>query len=137
MIPDIPPNCPPARPDLKAFRPPKSKSKIAYYGWRVRMWIEGTFGTGMLEPWEKLLLCEFLVSLEKKNYVLTYLPCSPDFFDYFVLLVTGIVRYLPHHVSVMKTRAVYYIWGSEYEDTSVFQWIGTKASGHGIQYQEL
>jgi len=81
------------------------------------MWIDGTFGTGMLEPWEKLLLLTIFLTT-------------------FILLVTGIVRYLPHHISVMKTRAVYYIWGSE---SDVLQWMGSRDSSgaSGVQYQEL
>ncbi|KAJ4474403.1 hypothetical protein J3R30DRAFT_673894 [Lentinula aciculospora] len=58
MIRDIPSNYPPARPDLKAFRPPdKSRSKLAYLAWRVQMWVEGTVGLAVLEPCEKILLC--------------------------------------------------------------------------------
>ncbi|KAJ3811424.1 hypothetical protein EV368DRAFT_47532 [Lentinula lateritia] len=112
MIPDIPPNYPPARPDLKAFRPPKSQSKIAYWVWRVHMWIEGTFSLAMLEPWEKLLLLIIFLTT-------------------FTLLATGIVRYLPHHISVMKGRAVYYLWGSESGESSVFQWLGKTAGSNG------
>jgi len=33
------------------------------------------------------------------------------FFILFSLLVTGIIRYLPHHISVMQRRTIYYIWG--------------------------
>lgn len=58
MIRDIPPHYPPARPNLKAFRAPdKSQSKFLYLLWRIRMWVEGTFGLAVLEPWEKALLC--------------------------------------------------------------------------------
>ncbi|KAJ3754586.1 hypothetical protein FB446DRAFT_745462 [Lentinula raphanica] len=112
MIPDIPSNYPPARPDLKAFRPPKSQSKVAYLIWRVHMWIEGTFSLAMLEPWEKLLLLIIFLTT-------------------FILLTTGIVRYLPHHISVMKGRAMYYLWGSESQESPVLQWLGKNAGPSG------
>ncbi|KAJ4474402.1 hypothetical protein J3R30DRAFT_673647 [Lentinula aciculospora] len=114
MIPDIPPNYPPARPDLKAFRAPKSQSRIAYLVWRVHMWIEGTFSLAMLEPWEKLLLLVIFLTT-------------------FTLLVTGIVRYLPHHISVMKGRAVYYLWGSESSESPVYQWLGKNTASSGVK----
>ncbi|KAJ3873791.1 hypothetical protein F5051DRAFT_418426 [Lentinula edodes] len=122
MIPDIPSNYPPARPDLKAFRPPQSQSKVAYWVWRVHMWIEGTFSLAMLEPWEKLLLLIIFLTA-------------------FTLLATGIVRYLPHHMLVMKGRAVYYLWGSQGGESLVVQWLGKNAgpsgSDPGITWEEL
>ncbi|KAJ3820605.1 hypothetical protein EV361DRAFT_906953 [Lentinula raphanica] len=141
MIPDIPSNYPPARPDLKAFRPPKSQSKVAYLIWRVHMWIEGTFSLAMLEPWEKLLLCMSCHPLpqrvsemqEVSNLILT--PSIRRiviiFLTTFILLTTGIVRYLPHHISVMKGRAMYYLWGSESQESPVLQWLGKNAGPSG------
>ncbi|KAK7438030.1 hypothetical protein VKT23_018198 [Stygiomarasmius scandens] len=93
MIKEPPTHLPAPKPDSRATRRPKSKSRIAYYLWRANMWIEGTFVLHMLEPWEKLLLV-FI------SFIL------------FSLLVTGIVRYLPHHISVMQRRTIYYIWGN-------------------------
>ncbi|KIK63907.1 hypothetical protein GYMLUDRAFT_40116 [Collybiopsis luxurians FD-317 M1] len=75
----------------------------------------------MLEPWEKLLLLIIFLTT-------------------FTLLVTGIVRYLPHHLSVMKGRAVYYIWGGETEESSVLQWIGKNVGSSGasrMAFEEL
>ncbi|KAJ3785877.1 hypothetical protein GGU10DRAFT_353438 [Lentinula aff. detonsa] len=95
MIRDIPSNRPPARPDFKAFRAPdKSHSKVAYLVWRVQMWVEGTFGLAVLEPWEKLLL--LLIFL---------MTC--------ILLVTGITRYLPQHILDLKGRMEYYLIGDK------------------------
>ncbi|KAJ3863720.1 hypothetical protein EV359DRAFT_64577 [Lentinula novae-zelandiae] len=92
MIRDIPPHYPPARPNLKAFRAPdKSQSKFLYLLWRIRMWVEGTFGLAVLEPWEKaLLLVIFLITS--------------------ILLVTGIIRFLPQHMLDVKGRVVYYLF---------------------------
>ncbi|KAJ3877962.1 hypothetical protein F5051DRAFT_241682 [Lentinula edodes] len=93
MIRDIPPHYPPARPNLKAFRAPdKSQSKFFYLLWRIQMWVEGTFGLAVLEPWEKaLLLMIFLITS--------------------ILLVTGIIRFLPQHMLDVKGRVVYYLFG--------------------------
>ncbi|KAG7095156.1 hypothetical protein E1B28_005935 [Marasmius oreades] len=116
MIPDPPSHLSP-KPDARCTRPPKSRMGPVYYSWRIRMWIEGTFVLHMLEPWEKLLiLLIFLVSL--------------------VLLMTGVVRYLPHHLSVMQRRSAYYLWGNENDEGWVLHWIG-KAIGSSAVTAEL
>ncbi|KAF9067745.1 hypothetical protein BDP27DRAFT_1328340 [Rhodocollybia butyracea] len=116
MIPDIPENYPPPRPDFRAFRPPKSQSKFAYLLWRIQMWIEGTFALAMLEPWEKILMI---------------------FLTTFTLMATGIFRYLPQHISVMKGRAVYYLWGNESGESTVLQWLGRNSASSGTPMGEL
>jgi len=75
------------------------------------MWFESTFVLSMLEPWEKILLLTISAVL-------------------FVLVFTGILKYLPHHLVVMRGRAVYYLWGHEGDERLLWQWIG-RASGEG------
>jgi hypothetical protein len=48
----------------------------------------------------------------------------------FVLVFTGILKYLPHHLVVMRGRAVYYLWGQEGDERLLWQWIG-RATGEG------
>ncbi|KAF5366282.1 hypothetical protein D9758_005693 [Tetrapyrgos nigripes] len=100
MIPDPPSHLPPPRPDSRETRPPKSKSRIAYYGWRAKMWVEGTLVLHMLEPWEKLLLLFIFLVLSS-------------------LFITGLIRFLPHHIAVMQRRTIYYIWGNTSSSVAV------------------
>ncbi|KAJ3931016.1 MAG: hypothetical protein NXY57DRAFT_1082686 [Lentinula lateritia] len=108
MIRDIPPHYPPARPNLKAFRAPdKSQSKFLYLLWRIRMWVEGTFGLAVLEPWEKaLLLVIFLITS--------------------ILLVTGIIRFLPQHMLDVKGRIKQDRQKREFEQTQLGEFIKYK-----------
>ncbi|KAG6864731.1 hypothetical protein C0991_007473 [Blastosporella zonata] len=98
---------PKAKPDLTSTRKPKSP--LAIFIWRRRMWFESTFVLSMLEPWEKVLL----VTL---------------FFMSFVLVMTGIFKYLPEHVSLMLRRAMYYLWGQEGDERIFWQWLGLGVS---------
>jgi len=98
------------------YRPPKNS--LAAFLWRRRMWIETTFGLSLLEPWEKLLVREYLL-LASPNYV-SFLPfCSvaicPVFVVYslFTLVCTGIYKLLPQQVSFFQERSMYYILGNE------------------------
>ncbi|KAF9263425.1 hypothetical protein L218DRAFT_865074 [Marasmius fiardii PR-910] len=80
------------RPDMRSFRRPKSNSPLAYYSWRVRVWVEGTFALSVMEPWEKfLVLFVFLVLIS--------------------LLLTSIIRFLPSQLINMHRRMIYYLWG--------------------------
>jgi len=86
----------------------------------------------MLEPWEKFML----VSI----FAVT-----------FSLLLTGLIKYLPQHLQLMKRRSVYYLSGQEGDDEVVlWQWIdsginaakerlgfGTKPIMRGIHNNEL
>ncbi|KAJ3720302.1 hypothetical protein C8R42DRAFT_670349 [Lentinula raphanica] len=109
MFPEIPSSFPPAQPDLKGFRPPiltlegfqswsnsrqYYKYKCRYMFWRAQMWVEGTFGLAVLEPWEKALL-------------LTIFAISSIFF------IVAIIQYLPQHVLDMRGRLLYYLFGSD------------------------
>ncbi|KAF9450370.1 hypothetical protein P691DRAFT_665454 [Macrolepiota fuliginosa MF-IS2] len=104
---------PPPKPDHRSTRPPsKDASSLRMFLWRQRMWFESTFVLSMLEPWEKVLL-------------LSIIGIS------FLLIVTALFKYLPHHIDVMQRRAVYYLWGQE-GDTR--QWLGlAKGAGDGAR----
>lgn len=39
------------------YRPPKSA--VGAFLWRRRFWLETTWGLSLLEPWEKILVCEY------------------------------------------------------------------------------
>ncbi|KAF7324741.1 hypothetical protein MKEN_00515900 [Mycena kentingensis (nom. inval.)] len=103
----IPPHLPPPKPDLSFTRKPQSP--LAVFFWRRRMWFEATFVLSMLEPWEKLLLLTIFA-------ILFFLVCS------------GIVLYLPQHLSIMKGRAMYYLYGQEGE-RALWQWLGYGVGG--------
>ncbi|KAG8213246.1 hypothetical protein J3R82DRAFT_11715, partial [Butyriboletus roseoflavus] len=61
---------------------------------RQRLKFEATLAFSMLEPWEKIL--------------------SMIIFMFFtLLLVSGLYQYLPQHVSIMRQRATYYLWGQD------------------------
>ncbi|TFK47380.1 hypothetical protein OE88DRAFT_797591 [Heliocybe sulcata] len=77
--------------DLKTVPP---NGKLGYFLWRRRMWLEGTFGTSLLEPWEKMILVFIWLLLT-------------------TLLLTGVVKYLPQHLHFIQRRAVYYFMGRE------------------------
>ncbi|RDB26829.1 hypothetical protein Hypma_005365 [Hypsizygus marmoreus] len=106
---------PPPKPDHSATRPPKSE--IGKFFWRRRMWFESTFVLSMLEPWEKILL-------------LTIFAVT------FILVMTGLVKYLPHHLLLMQRRAVYYLWGQEGDERLLWQWLGLGA-GAGAESNGL
>ncbi|KAG9079969.1 hypothetical protein FRC06_007232, partial [Ceratobasidium sp. 370] len=60
------------------------------------IWFESTFALSMLEPWEKMLILGVLLLIS-------------------ALSVTGAVRYLPDHVSVVSRRALFYLHGTTEE----------------------
>ncbi|EPQ51609.1 hypothetical protein GLOTRDRAFT_48828 [Gloeophyllum trabeum ATCC 11539] len=70
------------------------EGKLGMFLWRRRMWLEATFGTSLLEPWEKMTLVVIWSLL-------------------MTLIVTGAVKYLPQHLYFIQRRAVYYIVGRE------------------------
>ncbi|KAF8581465.1 hypothetical protein K439DRAFT_1353910 [Ramaria rubella] len=82
----------PQRPDMSSLRPPKSA--VVRFFWRWKMWIDGTFVSSMLEPWEIFVLWSF-------------------FFLFISLLVGGIYRYLPSQATLLVRRAHYYLVGAD------------------------
>ncbi|KAJ8077151.1 hypothetical protein PM082_001579 [Marasmius tenuissimus] len=64
------------KPDQRAFRRPAATSGCAYYAWRIRMWVEGTFALSVMEPWEKYLVLSifFLVTFLALTVVIRVLP---------------------------------------------------------------
>nr|GAT58893.1 predicted protein [Mycena chlorophos] len=95
---NVPPGMPPAKPNHDFTRKPDGA--VAEFLWRRRMWFETTFVLSMLEPWEKIMLLTIFAVL-------------------FILVCSGIVLYLPQHMSVMKGRAIYYLWGAEGDERVV------------------
>ncbi|CAE7067242.1 unnamed protein product [Rhizoctonia solani] len=71
----------------------RPSSVVKRFLWRRQIWFESTFALSMLEPWEKILIMGVLLLLSS-------------------LFVTGAVRYLPNHVSIVAARASFYITGS-------------------------
>ncbi|KAI9567351.1 hypothetical protein HD554DRAFT_2024058 [Boletus coccyginus] len=67
------------------------------YLWRQRTKFEATLAFSMLEPWEKILSM-FIFTL------------------FALLLASGLYQYLPQHVSIMRQRATYYLWGQDSDD---------------------
>ncbi|KAG8935590.1 hypothetical protein FRC02_007518 [Tulasnella sp. 418] len=62
--------------------------------WEKRVWVEATFALSMLEPWEKIIvLTVFLIASG--------------------LLVTSIYLYFPQHLSFIRRRALFYIFGDD------------------------
>ena len=75
----------------------------------------------MLEPWEKILLrasSDFFepAPLADSEAVTIFAFC-------FVLFLTGLFKYLPSHVLIMKRRAAYYLWGQEGDEFVFWQWL--------------
>ncbi|KAG8718969.1 hypothetical protein FRC08_003950 [Ceratobasidium sp. 394] len=68
-------------------------SAIKRFLWRRQIWFESTFALSMLEPWEKMLILGVLLLIS-------------------TLSVTGAVRYLPDHVSIVSRRALFYLHGT-------------------------
>ena len=40
-----------------------------------------------------------------------------------VLFLTGLIKYLPQHLSIMNRRVAYYLWGQEGDESAVWHWI--------------
>ncbi|EDQ99856.1 uncharacterized protein LACBIDRAFT_315191 [Laccaria bicolor S238N-H82] len=105
------PDClPTPRPDHRSTRRPSSK--LGVFLWRRRMWFESTFVLSMLEPWEKFLMLTIFTVL-------------------FILVVTGLFKYLPHHLVIMRGRAMYYLWGQEGDERILWQWLGLASGDMG------
>ncbi|KAG5640476.1 hypothetical protein DXG03_008381 [Asterophora parasitica] len=109
------------KPDLSHTRRPKSS--IGIFFWRCRMWFEATFVLSMLEPWEKIIILTI-------------------FLGTVLLVMTGLVKYLPEHISIMQRRAMYYLWGQEGDERLLWQWLGVSAAANVAEgapglYKEL
>jgi hypothetical protein len=55
----------------------------------------------------------------------------------FTLLVTGILKYLPHHLRFLRGRAIYYLWGKEGDERALWQWLGLVANNGVVTHKEL
>ncbi|KAF8628845.1 hypothetical protein AX17_005905 [Amanita inopinata Kibby_2008] len=109
VITKAPAVLPRPRPDRSyASHPPKSK--LAYFFWRRRMWFESTFALTVMEPWEKMVMLTIFAVL-------------------FILILTGVVKYLPHRLVLMQRRAEYYLWGHEAGDIKLWHNLGQTHAG--------
>ena len=105
MIKDPPIHLVP-KPDKRAFRRPSATSGYVYYAWRTRIWVEGTFALGVMEPWEKYLVCQSFAlvrPLVPKPPELTPATIPPShlvsiFFFVAFLFLTVVIRVLPFYL---------------------------------------
>ncbi|KAF4607390.1 hypothetical protein EYR38_001461 [Pleurotus pulmonarius] len=111
---------PPPKPDLSIYQPPKSK--VAQFFWRRWMWFEATFVFSMLEPWEKVMLCTPPFSIALPCELTVHLVMMAFIFT--SLFFTGMVKYFPPHVTLMRRRAMYYLLGQEGDEYLLWQWLG-------------
>lgn len=104
---------PSSMPASKPLRPPGSR--LGNFMWRCKMWIWTTFAFSMLEPWEIMLLCtcpSIVIARPPADIII----CKVTIFSvFFILVITGLFRYLPLQLVFMKRRAAYYLWGQEVE----------------------
>jgi len=50
---------------------------------------------------------------------------------FFFLVITGLFKYLPHHLNVMHRRAMYYLFGQEGDPRQWFEFC--KGIGNGVR----
>ncbi len=79
------------------------------------MWFEATFVLSMLEPWEKILLRKSAQNIVKlsgatSTDLLWGRPVTV-FFILFVLVFTGVLKYMPQHLAFLHRRGMYYLPG--------------------------
>ncbi|EJD37753.1 hypothetical protein AURDEDRAFT_72932 [Auricularia subglabra TFB-10046 SS5] len=72
------------------YTPPQNR--VTRFFWAQRMRFECSYALSMLEPWEKILVLGLLFAL-------------------WYSVVTGAVKYLPHHIDFLRQRAAYYLEG--------------------------
>lgn len=82
----------------------------------------------MLEPWEKIVLSELNYAFFISVISTSAPPSVTIFVSLFILVLTGLFRYLPRHLVVMQRRAVYYLWGQEGDERLLWQWLGLGVS---------
>ncbi|KAJ8488605.1 hypothetical protein ONZ45_g13893 [Pleurotus djamor] len=81
------------KPDLSYYlTPPQTKWGTTIWRWRIRL--EATFAITVLEPWEKVVVVTFLALV-------------------FLLILYGVITFVPKQFLTMQRRAIYYIWGHE------------------------
>ncbi|WWC62009.1 uncharacterized protein I303_104596 [Kwoniella dejecticola CBS 10117] len=77
-------------------RPPPGMRRMI---WNQRIWLESTFATSMMQPWEKALIVT----------VLTFVT---------LLIWFSIYTYLPSHIEYLAKRWSYYVYGDETVEVS-------------------
>ncbi|WVQ67625.1 uncharacterized protein L199_005828 [Kwoniella botswanensis] len=74
--------------------PPRPPPGIRRLIWNQRIWIESTFATSMMQPWEKALILT----------VLSFVT---------LLIWFSLYTYFPSHVAYLSRRWSYYVYGDE------------------------
>ena len=91
---------------------------LSNYLWRQRTKFEATLAFSMLEPWEKFLSstffwCFLVWVIVQRSYGTSAVAI---FMFLALLLLSGLYQYLPQHVSIMRQRVIYYLWGQDGDD---------------------
>jgi hypothetical protein len=95
-------------------------SPVAYAVWRVQMWAEATFALSMMESWEKVLICMFYSSQARRwSSVIDHRDTGAFIFSLTLLFLTGLIKYLPHHLHFVVRRSMYYLFGRELDPSEV------------------
>jgi len=50
----------------------------------------------------------------------------------FLLLFSGLLKYMPHHLMFLRRRAFYYLWGQEGDERLLWQWLGLAGPTEGV-----
>ncbi|WRT66412.1 uncharacterized protein IL334_003368 [Kwoniella shivajii] len=72
-------------------RPPPGIRRVI---WNQRIWLESTFATSMMQPWEVALIVTVLATVT-------------------LLIWFSIYTYLPSHIAYLARRWSYYVYGDE------------------------
>ena len=93
-------------------------SPIAYFFWRCRMFCDLLFGVYLLEPWERIIVCEcdalfleWVGAYDTDNFRFVWDGIDTVISLVCLIMCTGIVRYLPSHLMFLQRRARYYLMG--------------------------
>lgn len=92
--------------------------RLEQWIWRKRLWFESTFILIVLEPWEKLLVCEYsftlIVSCEDSSIGgLPPFSLGTVFALLAVFFAWSVYYYLPAQLQFIYTRTKYYVLGEE------------------------
>ena len=113
-----------------AYRPPQSKVGTVVWKWRI--WLETTVGLSLLEPWEKVLMSEYHSCPPPSRLSLAPLAVVVFIYLLLALTATGILKYLPGNVAMLKGRMSYYLFGPEAREHSSVQRLVAGWVGHNL-----
>ena len=73
-----------------------------------------------MEPWEKVVMRKSPKKLVRRPSSSRSQQLTVTIFAIlFVLMLTGLIKYLPHNLALMHRRAIYYLWGHEGGDIQI------------------